>query len=278
MTPKVSIIVIAHSVRSELERCFASIRRHSGDRPVETILVDNASTDDTVAWTRSEFPEVRIVELEENLGAAARDVALPLTRGELTMFLDSDAALTAGALPAMIDALRVNPDWGLIGPRLVYDDGSLQLSCRRYPPLLLPLMRRPPLARLLEDSPAVRRHLMSEVDHGRAREVLYVIGACQLFRTEIARRIGGFDRRTFLGWSDADWCIRVRDAGGKVIYLPDATVIHSYRRMTTRKPASRAALRQLDSHVRFQWRYRARRRELLSVGEDVREASEAVNP
>ena len=157
--PEVSVVVIAHSVREELERCFASIDAHA-DMPVEVILVDNASTDDTREWVRAEHPEVRLVELPENIGAAARDEALPLVRGRYAMFLDSDAALTAGALPAMVEALDERPEWGLIGPRLEYDDGSLQLSCRRFPPRSLPLLRRPPLARLLEDSRPVRHHLM----------------------------------------------------------------------------------------------------------------------
>ena len=106
-----TIIVIAHSVRPELERCFDSIRQHAG-MPVETILVDNASTDDTVAWTRSEHPEVAVIELPRNLGEAARDEGLRRSESRYTMFLDSDAALTPGALPAMVAALDENPDGG----------------------------------------------------------------------------------------------------------------------------------------------------------------------
>lgn len=268
MRPEVSIIVIAHSVRDELERCFRSIERHAG-LPVEVILVDNASTDGTSEWVAGEHPSVRLIRLDENIGAAARDEALPLARGRYTMFLDSDAVLTQDALPTMVAALDHHPDWGLVGPRLVYDDGSLQLSCRRFPPLLLPLLRRPPLDRFLEGSAPVRRHLMADDDHGRTRAVLYVIGACQLFRTTLARRVGEFDRRTFLGWSDADWCLRIRAAGGEVVYLPEATVVHSYRRLTTRRPVSRAAWRQLGSHLRFQLKYRRDRRELIRLERDL---------
>src|SRR5687767_3947352 len=102
--PVVSIIVVAHSVRSELERCFASIDGDAGV-PVETILVDNASTDDTRDWVRRAHPDVTLVELPENVGVAARGHGLRRSRGRFTMFLDSDAALTPGALPAMVEAL-----------------------------------------------------------------------------------------------------------------------------------------------------------------------------
>jgi GT2 family glycosyltransferase len=271
--PTVSVVVVAHSVRRELEACLGSIREHAAV-PVETFLVDNASTDDTREWVRREHPETTVVPLPENLGVAARDHGLRRARGRYTMFLDSDARLTPGALPALVRALDDNPGWGLVGPRLEGEDGALQLSCRRYPPLLLPLLRRPPLGRWLERGATVRRHLMADADHDRARPVVYVLGACQLFRTSLARAAGPFDDRVFLGWDDADWCIRIRDAGGAVVYYPHAIVVHAYRRLTARRPLSRAAWRQLRAHVYFQRRYGRRRRELIRLGAELdREAA-----
>jgi len=262
---RVTIVVVAHSVREELERCFESIERHA-DVAVETILVDNASTDGTPDWVRSAHPDVTLVELPENLGVAARDQGLRRAQGEYTMFLDSDAALTAGALPAMVEAMDEHPGWGLIGPRLLHEDGTIQLSSRRFPPLLLPLMRRPPLDRFFEDGESVRRHLMADFDHARTRPVLYVLGACQLFRTALARAAGPFDDRVFLGWDDADWCFRIRDAGGEIVYFAGAEVVHTYRRQTRAKPVSHAAMRQLGAFFYFQRKYAGRRRELIQLG------------
>jgi hypothetical protein len=264
--------VVAHSVRAELERCFDSIRRHAGV-PVTTILVDNASRDDTRSWARAAHPEVTVIELEENLGVAARDHGLREARTPYTLFLDSDAALTPGALPTLVEALEQNPAWGLVGPRLVYDDGTLQRSCRRFPPRLLPLLRRPPLSYVFESRPTVRRHLMADFDHAVTRPVLYVLGACQLFRTDLARAAGSFDDRVFLGWDDADWCFRIRDAGGEVVFVADATVVHSYRRQTLRRPVSSAAWRQLRAFVYFQRLYGARRRELMELSDRLDRAA-----
>jgi GT2 family glycosyltransferase len=262
--PEVTIVVVAHSVRHELERLFDSIRRHAGI-PVTTILVDNASRDDTRAWVRAQHPEVRMIKLDANLGVAARDHGLRESRTPYTLFLDSDAALTAGALPTLVDALERNPSWGLVGPRLVYDDGTVQASCRRFPPRLLPLLRRPPLDRVFERRRTVSEHLMRDFDHASTRPVLYVLGACQLFRTSLARAAGPFDDRVFLGWDDADWCFRIRDAGGEIVFVADATVVHTYRRQTRRRPLSRAACRQLRAFVYFQRIYSARRRELIEL-------------
>lgn len=266
--PRVTIVVVASSVRPELERCFDSIVRLAG-MEVETILVDNASTDDTVDWVRATHPQIEIVTLPRNVGVAARDHGLRRARAPYTMFLDSDAMLTPGALPSMVEALEANPSWGLVGPRLVYADGTLQLSTRRFPPRLLPLLRRPPLSRFFENGRTVRRHLMTDDPHDRTRPVLYVLGACQLFRTALARRAGPFGERVFLGWDDADWCIRIRDAGGEIVYFPEATVVHDYRRLTASQPISHAAWRQLLAFVYFQRTYRVRRRELLALQNDL---------
>ena len=266
--PVVTVVVVAHSVRPDLERCLASLVENAA-LPVQTVLVDNASTDGTVPWVRREHPEVELVELSENRGVAAREEGLRRAVGRHTMFLDSDAALTPGALPALVDALDAHPEWGLLGPRLVGDDGELQLSCRRFPPLVLPLVRRPPLDRFLGGSAIVRRHLMEDVDHTRPRAVPYVLGACQIFRTSLAQAAGPFDDRIFYGPDDIDWCIRIRDAGGEVVYFPDATVVHTYRRMTRKQPLSRAAVRHLRAFAYFHWKYRHRRGELAALERDL---------
>jgi N-acetylglucosaminyl-diphospho-decaprenol L-rhamnosyltransferase len=255
-------------VRPELERCLSSIDDHAGV-PTKTILVDNASTDDTLEWVRGEHPDVTVIELPRNDGDQARQHGVERSRSPYTMFLDSDAALTSGALPTMVAALEEHPDWGLVAPKLVYDDGTLQLSCRRFPPRLLPVMRRPPLERFFEGSYAVRHHLMADADHDHARPVLYVISACMLFRTSVASAIGSFGSGIFYGPADADWCIRIRDVGAEVVYFPDAVVTHSYRRITQSRPVSLVSLRFLRDFVYFQWRYRGRRRELIRLGEEL---------
>jgi len=271
---QVTIVVIAHSVRDELARCFASIRAHAGV-PVRTILVDNASTDDTLEWVARAHPEVGVIALAENLVDAARDRAMGDVASPYTMFMDSDAMLTAGALPAMVQAMEANAGWGLIGPRLLRDDGSVQESCRRFPPLLLPFLRRPPLGGFFEPRRTVQRHLMADFSYDRTRPVLYVIGACQLFRTSLARAAGPFDRTAFkgIGWHDADWCLRIREAGGEIVFFAGAEVVHSYRRATAKRPLSRAAVGQLGAFLHFQRTYLGRRRRLIRLGDELDRAA-----
>lgn len=262
------MVIVGHSVLEELKACLDSIDRFAGIE-VEVFFVDNASTDGTGDWVRSERPDVRLLELPHNEFGAGRNHALPLARGRYTLFLDSDAALTEGALPALVAALDEHPDWGLVGSRLVYDDGTLQLSCRRFPPPLLPVLRRPPLERFFEDGRVVRRHLMADKDYSRTSPVVYMISACHLFRTALVGRIGLLDPALAWGGEDIDWCIRVRDAGYEVVYVPGATVMHSYRRLSRKRPVSRSALRHLRSFAHLQRKYASRYRALGRLADEL---------
>jgi GT2 family glycosyltransferase len=262
--PEVSIIIIARNVREEVHACLDSIAAHRGDVAVETILVDNGSGDGTVDSVAARHPDTRIVALEGNEGGSARNHGMRIARGRYRMFLDSDALLTAGALENLIAFMDSRPDVGLVGPRLVYTSGELQPSARRYPPLALPLLRRPPLNRWLEDGRTVRRHLMLDVPAQRTREAEYVIGACQFFSAEAQRAAGELDPRIPFAPEDTDWCFNIRRAGYLIAYRPEATVIHTYRRTSAQHPVSRQALEHLYGFAYFQWKWRHERSRLLA--------------
>lgn len=264
--PDISIIIIAHNVRDELLNCLGSIAEHGGGLDVETILVDNGSSDGTVAAVTERFPDTRVVPLARNEGGSARNHALRVATGRHRMFLDSDAKLTAGALEKLIHFMDRHPAVGLVGPRLVYPDGELQPSARRFPPLALPLLRRPPLSRWFEDGATVRRHLMLDVPAEDTREAEYVIGACQVFSAAAQEAVGELDPRIPFAPEDIDWCVRIRRAGYCVAYFPEATIIHDYRRTTARQPFSAAALKHLYGFAYFQWKWRHERRRLLAEG------------
>jgi GT2 family glycosyltransferase len=264
--PAVTVIVIAHDVRDEVLACLDSIHRHADGLAVQTVLVDNGSRDGTAEAVRATFPGVEIEALAKNEGIPARNYGLRRARGRYRMFLDSDAVLTAGALRTLVDTLDADASIGVVGPRLLNLDGTTQLSARRYPPALLPFLRRPPLSRFFEDGPTVRRHLMDGEDLSRRRRVEYLLGACMLFRREAQEAVGQIDTRIWYGHDDADWCFRIRQAGYDVVYEPAAEVVHGYRRTSSSNPVSKLALRFLIAHVYFQWKWRRSRRALIEEG------------
>lgn len=262
----VSIIVIATDAADEVLACLGSLE-HAGDVTVESILIDNGSRDRTVAAVRERYPQTTIVELARNEGGASRNHGLRRATGRHRMFLDSDALLTPGALRTMVDFLDARPDVGLVGPRLEYPDGELQLSARRLPPRILPLLRRPPLNRWFEDSRTVHRHLMSDVPADTVREAEYVIGAAMLFSAAAQAAAGELDPRIPFAPEDIDWCVAIREAGFRIAYLPEARVIHAYRRTTAAAPWSRASLEHLYGFAYFYVKRRRIRRRLVAEGD-----------
>jgi len=267
-------------VREEVLACLTSLGRHSEGLELQVIYVDNGSGDGSADAVAAAYPETEIVRLATNEGVPARNYGLRRARGRHRMFLDSDAKVTPGALQTLVDVLDTHPRVGLAGPRLSYPDGGLQLSTRRYPPLLLPLLRRPPLARLFENGSTVRRHLMSDERHDRRRRVEYVIGACQMFRAEAQLAAGEIDRHIWFGHDDADWCFTIRRAGYDVLYVPDAEVVHDYRRSSASRPFSRLAVRFLKAHFYFQLKWWHARGALVAEGrtfdQETRSADDQV--
>jgi N-acetylglucosaminyl-diphospho-decaprenol L-rhamnosyltransferase len=262
----VSVIIIGHNVADEVLRAFTAVDAHAGDVDVQRMYVDNGSTDGTVAALRERFPSVEIVELPRNIGNPARNRALPLSRGRYVLFLDSDAELLPGALERLVGVLDDDPSAGLVGPALLNPDGTRQLNARRFPPLLLPIMRRGPLARHAERRAAVRRHLMANDPHDRRRRVEYLISACVLFRRELGIAVGGMDERMPIGHADADFCLKIRRAGADVVYAPDAEVVHDYRRSTAAKPWSRKSIQFVWAFLLFQAKWWTERRALVAEG------------
>ncbi len=264
--PDLTAIIIAFDVRDEVLSCLESLDRHRGALTLQTIFVDNASTDGTADAVAAAHPAVEIVRLASNQGVRARNQGLRRARGRHRMFIDSDATVTPGALQAMVDLLDADARVGLVGPRLVYPDGRLQLSARRFPPRLLPLLRRPPLSRWFEDSAIVRHHLMADDPPTYRRQVEYVLGACQMFSREAQVAAGQIDEAMWFGPDDADWCFKIRRAGFHVVYEPEAVVVHVYRRKTAANPLSRGALSHLWAFIHFQRTWRRERSRLVAEG------------
>ncbi|QEC47322.1 glycosyltransferase family 2 protein [Baekduia soli] len=263
----VSIIVIARDVRDEVLSCLAAIAEHAAPVSVQPIVVDNGSSDGTVAAVREAFPGTEVVALDRNEGGSARNHGLRIATGRYRMFLDSDALLTPGALAELVAFLEARPDVGLVGPRLQYPDGGFQPSARRLPPVLLPLLRRPPLSRFFEDGAVVRRHLQLDAPHDRTREAEYVIGAAMMFSREAQEAAGELDPRIPFAPEDIDWCVAIRRAGYRIAYHPAAVVIHVYRRTTASRPVSKEALQHLQGFAYFQWKWRRQRRALRAEGD-----------
>jgi len=233
----VSIIILTWNSEQQIGPCLAALERGLKAYPSEVIVVDNGSTDQTRALIKATRPDVRLLCNPQNRGVApARNQGIRHAQGEYVLILDDDTVVQPNALDCLIRYMEEHPQVGLCGPKLTSANGTLQLSCRRFPTLIDKLARRLPLPETLI------RKLTSEAemanwDHATVRKVDYVIGACQAIRHRALEQVGLFDERIFYGPEDVDMCLRLQQSGWSVVYNPEAVVVHEERRIT-RSPLS----------------------------------------
>lgn len=255
-------MIVAWRARDHVLQCLAALGAHS-DVSYEAIVVDDASGDGTGAAVRAGFPDTRVIEKDRNEGlAAGRNTALAHVRGRCVLMLDADTEIRPGVLSTLVRTLDERPGVGLVGPKLLYPNGELQLSCRRFPPFAIPFLRRGILARLFPDPAVHQRHLMADWDHSSERAVAYVIGAAQMWRAGLPALIRQYDERiSSYGGEDIDWCLRVWAAGLEVVYVPDATVVHHYQKQIRNQLWGRKSWRAFRDWYYIQWKHRRLRRD-----------------
>src|SRR6266446_863843 len=250
-----SVIVVSFNSAGFIERCLASVETCLRGVNHEICVVDNASSDGSARLVRERFPSVTVIENLENLGfAAGVNRGLAATRGCYVLWLNPDAELFDGGVGDLIDYFEKHPRVGIIGPQLVDPSGEVQLSCRSFPSLRTALFHRYSLlTRWFPKNPGSSEYLLSDWDHGTAREVDWVSGACLLHRRHLLDEIGPLDERFFMYLEDVDFCLRARQAGWSVEYRPGMRVLHYIG------GSSRAeTFRTIVARHRSIWRYYAK--------------------
>ena len=255
--PDVSIAILSWNARGYLRRCLASLF-DPGDAEVaeawtragmppasadphgltaEVIVVDQESLDGSADMVAEQFPEAVLVRQRPNLGfAGGNNVALRHARGRYFLLLNSDTVVRPDFLPELVRYADAHPRAGLIGPKLLNPDGTLQYSCRRFPTLGAGLFRHTPLEWLAPKNSYTSDYLMREWDHASPREVDWLSGACLMARREMIDAVGGLDAGYFMYFEDVDWALRARNGGWEVHYIPQPVVLHEIGRSSDRRP------------------------------------------
>ena len=244
----VSVIVAARNADSYLERCLAALVGQGH----EVIVVDSASSDRTAAVARESSPETNVLLLEENRGyGAALNAGLAIASRSYALLMNADAWPEDGAVEALVDFARSDQQIGVVGPRLLNVDGSLQPSVRGFPtPWRLAteyffLRWLAPWSRLLN------AFYGANFDHRSQRDAEFLVGAVLLVPRSVIAEIGTFDTDFFMFNEEVDFCYRVREHGLRVVFFPGAEFVH-VGGASTRLEWSRMYREQLRSHLRFQ--------------------------
>ncbi len=208
-----SVVILNWNTRALLEDALRSIVCAPHRVGVETIVVDNGSADGSQEMVQNCFPGVTLIHNPINSGfGAGNNVALPVAAGRYILFLNSDTVVEEGALDAMVQFADAHPDIGILGPKLLNTDGSLQYSCRRYPNLGTGFFRNTPLGRLFPKNRFNIDYLLQDWDHASPRDVDWVSGAALMIRRSLLEQIGSFDEDFFMYCEDVDLCWRANHA------------------------------------------------------------------
>jgi GT2 family glycosyltransferase len=223
---KLSIITVTWNNQDQIKTCIESVRAACKDISFEHIIVDNGSTDQTLAIIRS-YSHVHVLANEYNAGfGRANNMALADATGEYILFLNGDMELAPGSLDTMVAWMNEHPDVGLASPKLVDEHGNLNLDAtpRRFP-------RTWEQVALVLKLPHLFPHLldgyhMRGFDADKEQDVDSVRGAFMLLRRDITDTLGwGFDPRYFIWYEDVDTCREVWAMGKRVVYTPVITAV-----------------------------------------------------
>jgi len=223
---KVSIIIVNYRVPKLLRACLQSIRDQV-KAECEVIVTDNASGDGSVEMVREEFPWVHLIANPSNDGfAAGNNLALPHATGEYVFYLNPDAEVIADAVDVLVKYLDTHPDVGLVAPRLINTDGSLQKSVHRYYSFWDTLIDNRLFPYLFKNSKRLKSYNYAFWPHDEEREIDWAKGAALMVRRAILSELGAFDEQFWIYGEEIDLCYRIQKASWKIVFYPHAVIRH----------------------------------------------------
>lgn len=253
-----SIIIVNWNVAALLSACLDSILRSdvSLDTPddarlsIEIIVVDSASSDDSVAVLRQRYPQVTLIAESENVGyTRGNNIGLRAARGRHLLLLNPDTEIIGDALQQLVAHLDAHPDVGIVGPNTRNTDGSYQSTRRRFPTLATAYFESTWL------QPYAPRHLLdtfyvNDAAEDATLDVDWVQGSALMARREVYEQIGGLDEGYIMFCEELDWCHRAKDDGWRVVYLGNARIIH-HGGKSTEQVAARKHIHFQQSKLRY---------------------------
>lgn len=223
-----SVVIVSYNVSSFLDQALTTIEDSARGFEHEVFVVDNASSDDSVAMAGKKHPKVHVIVNTENLGfAKANNRALKEVSGRYVLLLNPDTVLRHDTLRIMVEFLDTHQDAGAAGCKVINPDGSLQLACRRgFPTPGVAFFKMVGLANLFPKSKKFGAYNLTYLDPDTVAEVDAISGSFMMLRKEILDTVGLLDEVYFMYGEDLDYCYRIKEAGWKIFYVPSTEIIH----------------------------------------------------
>lgn len=254
-----AVVILNYNSGDVLRGCLDSLAGVDFAGRLDVWVVDNASADGSAAMVAANYPWVRLLVNQCNGGyAQGNNLALrrilgiatqqdtiaweagqpaPQSAPDYVMLLNPDTVLTPGALQTLVDYMEQHLDVGVVGPKLLLADGSLDQACRRFfPTPAAAFYRMVGLSKLFAKNPRFARYNPTYLDPDQEVDVDSVVGAAMLVRASVAREVGLLDEAFFMYGEDLDWAYRIKSYGWRVVYVPAAVIYHYKRVSSSRRP------------------------------------------
>jgi N-acetylglucosaminyl-diphospho-decaprenol L-rhamnosyltransferase len=230
-----SVVTVSYNTRELLRECLASVFSTLGPRlRHEVIVVDNASSDGSVAMIRDSFPQVRVLANPENVGfAAGSNQGLEESSGRYVILLNPDTVASPGALERMVALMEEQGDVGIVGPKLIYPDGEFQHSAFAFPTLSMIFLDFFPLHHRLLNSRLNGRYPRALYEKGQPFPIDHPLGAALMVRRSVLDEVGSLDESFFMYCEEIDWCMRIKRAGWRILCCPRAEIVHYVAQSTS---------------------------------------------
>ncbi len=268
----IAIIVVNYKMRNHIEKCFSSLFSEisSSSLSIEVVLVDNASGDTIDQFLKEKYPSVRCIMLPENRGfGKAQNIGIKSVDAKYYFILNPDTEFKPGenSIQKLFHFMETHPKVGVVGPKLLHPDGSLQFSCWRFPTVWQPLFSRTRLGEKGRGKKISNHYFMKDFDHLTTRPVDAVMGSAMFVRKEAVTDVGVFDERFWMYFEDVDWCLRMWEACWSVYYIHDVILHHAHGRGSAKVPGIIRAFLQnklarvhFMSWVKYMWKWRHTRK------------------
>lgn len=232
----ISIIIVNYKVKEYISNLITSISKAKEDLNLEIFVVDNNSEDDSIKFLKSRFPNLIYIENKENLGfGVANNQAINKAKGKYSLIINPDTLVSEDTFVKLIQHMDSHPNCGAAGCKILNPDGTFAPESRRsVPTIWSSFVKVTGLGKLFPNIRLFNQYYMSWLDENKGTQVPVLSGSFMFWRTELLKKLEGFDERFFMYGEDIDLCYRIQNTKYHIDYVPETSIIH-YKGESTRK-------------------------------------------
>jgi GT2 family glycosyltransferase len=224
---ELSIIITSYKSHELLKLCLDSVKKNTQNIESEIIVAESESGEDSEIMMREDFPDAKFFPFKENVGfQALLKKGIEESSGKYIFILNGDMIATEGSIKKLLDYLKNNPDVGMVGPKLLNFNGTLQYSCFHFYRPLTVVYRRTFLKIFRFAKKHLNWFLMKDFDHQSAKDVDWLMGSAIMISRQAMDEVGLMDSQFFMYMEDVDWCRRFWEKKYKVIYYQQSLMHH----------------------------------------------------